>query len=70
MTDRSIEQFALIMSLSITYVSELGLYGGGMDLSLVKELLDSLGNIHVLLGALACDMSRGNDLVGRQLPDM
>ncbi len=54
----------------VRVVDELGLDGGGVNALVVKELLDVLGHLHVLAQVEAADVRRGDDPVGRQLPDV
>ena len=53
-----------------TYLHKLWLYGCGVDSLIVEEHFDLLCNAHVVAEVVAADMSRGNDTVTCQLPDM
>ena len=47
------------------YLSELGLNRGWVDSFVVEELLDFLGDIHVVGEVAAADVRWGNDAVAR-----
>ena len=54
----------------IAHLGKLRLYCGGVDASIVEDAFDLFGNAHIVVQPTTAYVSRGDDAIPSQLPDM